>query len=236
MPIGYNIYCDESCHLEHDQQKVMVLGAIRCSSLKARELAIKIKELKAIHGMSKKFEIKWTKASPAKLDFYKSLIDFFLNEPDLVYRAVVADKLRLCHEKYNQNHDDWYYKMYFLLLGGGILINPQSCYRIYIDIKDTISGQKLKRLHDILSNDKYDFDKNIIHDIQAVDSHEIEQVQLCDFFTGLICAANRGTSTSSAKKELVRYLQEKSGLSLKKSTLPSAPKLNIFLWETQQTI
>ncbi len=23
-----NIYCDASCHLEHDQQRVMVLGAI----------------------------------------------------------------------------------------------------------------------------------------------------------------------------------------------------------------
>jgi len=25
-----NIYCNESCHLEHDRQKVMVLGAIWC--------------------------------------------------------------------------------------------------------------------------------------------------------------------------------------------------------------
>jgi len=26
----YNIYCDESCHLENDGEKVMVLGAIWC--------------------------------------------------------------------------------------------------------------------------------------------------------------------------------------------------------------
>jgi hypothetical protein len=25
----YNVYCDESCHLENDHQKVMVLGAVR---------------------------------------------------------------------------------------------------------------------------------------------------------------------------------------------------------------
>jgi hypothetical protein len=24
----YNIYCDESCHLENDKQEVMVLGAV----------------------------------------------------------------------------------------------------------------------------------------------------------------------------------------------------------------
>ncbi len=26
----FNIYCDESCHLEHDREKVMVLGAVWC--------------------------------------------------------------------------------------------------------------------------------------------------------------------------------------------------------------
>jgi len=24
----YNVYCDESCHLENDNQKIMVLGAV----------------------------------------------------------------------------------------------------------------------------------------------------------------------------------------------------------------
>lgn len=26
----FNIYCDESCHLENDGQKSMVLGAVSC--------------------------------------------------------------------------------------------------------------------------------------------------------------------------------------------------------------
>lgn len=28
MNTTYNIYCDESCHLEHDRQKVMVPGVV----------------------------------------------------------------------------------------------------------------------------------------------------------------------------------------------------------------
>ena len=28
-----NVYCDESCHLEHDNIPVMVLGAISCNKL-----------------------------------------------------------------------------------------------------------------------------------------------------------------------------------------------------------
>lgn len=27
---AYNVYCDESCHLEHDGQKTMGLGAVVC--------------------------------------------------------------------------------------------------------------------------------------------------------------------------------------------------------------
>ena len=27
----YNVYCDESCHLENDHQKVMTLGAVWCA-------------------------------------------------------------------------------------------------------------------------------------------------------------------------------------------------------------
>ena len=30
MSTTYNVYCDESCHLENDGQKAMVLGAIWC--------------------------------------------------------------------------------------------------------------------------------------------------------------------------------------------------------------
>lgn len=26
----YNVYCDESCHLEHDNSSVMILGAMYC--------------------------------------------------------------------------------------------------------------------------------------------------------------------------------------------------------------
>jgi len=33
----FNIYCDESCHLQHDRQTVMVLGAIRCPFEKTSE-------------------------------------------------------------------------------------------------------------------------------------------------------------------------------------------------------
>ena len=38
----FNVCCNESCHLEHDRQKVMVLGATRCSLEKASASAVGI--------------------------------------------------------------------------------------------------------------------------------------------------------------------------------------------------
>ena len=34
----YNFYCDESCHLEHDNSNVMVLGAVWCPKDKRHEI------------------------------------------------------------------------------------------------------------------------------------------------------------------------------------------------------
>ena len=42
----YNIYCDESCYLEHDPDKVMVLGAVWCPADKTAEIENRIKDIK----------------------------------------------------------------------------------------------------------------------------------------------------------------------------------------------
>jgi hypothetical protein len=50
MSQTYNIYCDESCHLEHDRQQVMVLGAVWCPAENAHDVSVRIREIKASHG------------------------------------------------------------------------------------------------------------------------------------------------------------------------------------------
>src|SRR3989339_1832762 len=153
---SYNVYCDESCHLENDHKNVMTLGAIWCPDEVKKDMFSRIRGIKEKHGLSKDFEIKWTKVSPAKVEFYKDMLNFFFNEPHLHFRAVVIkDKDKLDHSKFrNQDHDVWYYKMFFCLLN--IIFEPHSRYRIYLDKKDTRSGEKIKKLHDVLCNSKYD--------------------------------------------------------------------------------
>ncbi|MEH7056912.1 DUF3800 domain-containing protein, partial [Bacillus velezensis] len=76
----YNIYCDESCHLENDNQKAMVLGAIKIQRDRVKSVSDDIKSIKINHGLSKYAEIKWTKISPSKYELYEELKDYFIRD------------------------------------------------------------------------------------------------------------------------------------------------------------
>ena len=143
-PRLYNVYCDESCHLEHDGFPVMAWGAVTCPEGEVRAIGDAIRALKAAHGLKPGFEAKWTKVSPAKVGFYLALIDLFLGDERLRFRGLlVPDKARLDHARFDQSHDDWYYKMYFTMLRP-IFTAPHR-YRIYLDVKDTRGGPKTRK-------------------------------------------------------------------------------------------
>jgi len=229
----FNIYCDESCHLEHDHQKVMVLGAVWCPLDKVGEIKVRLREIKAKHGMKPGFEIKWTKVSPAKQDMYLELVDYFFDDDDLHLRVlVVPDKTKLRHELFQQDHDTWYYKMYFDLLK--VLFDPKSRYRIYLDIKDTRSAAKVASLHDVLCNNLYDFEREIIERVQNVHSHEIELLQLADLLIGAISYVNRDLSGNAGKEALVARIRERSGYTLTQTTLLREEKTNLFVWHASE--
>ena len=224
-----NIYCDESCHLPNDGQKAMVLGALWCFKTEAGDHNHAIAELKAKHHLSPFFEIKWTKVSSGKLDFYKDLLNYFFNNNTIGFRAwVIPDKSILSHEKYNQTHDDWYYKMYFYLLRN--LISTDRKHHIYLDIKDTRSRMKLHRLQEVLSNANYDFSREIIEKIQHVHSHDIGLLQLTDMLVGAVSYHTRGLAGSAAKNDLVQLVKNKTSLSLIRNTLPNEQKFNLCIW------
>jgi len=228
----YNIYCDESCHLENDHNKVMVLGAIKCSISQRARIAKEIKAIKARHNLPTNFEIKWTKVSEAKVGFYLELINYFFSSPELSFRGlIVPDKSKLNHERFNHTHDGFYYKMYFQLLK--VMLEDANEYNVYLDIKDTQGSQKVEKLQEVLANANYDFDREMIKRIQQVHSHEVEQLQLADLIIGALGYVNRGLESSSAKLEIIKRIQELSSLSLTKSTLPSAQKFNLFIWKAQ---
>lgn len=229
----FNIYCDESCHLENDHQQVMLLGAIWCPNDLSRHIAKQIKAIKKKHGLNPNFEIKWTKVSPEKLNFYIDILSYFFEENELYFRAlIIPDKTKLHHEIFNHDHDTWYYKMYFEMLK--VLLNPHDRYRIYLDIKDSKSGEKVLKLHDVLCNNAYDFQRQIIERVQTVRSHEIEQMQLADLLIGCVLVANRNGEVSGAKRSLMENVRQLSRYCLTRTTLIRERKLNLLRWQASE--
>ena len=228
----FNIYCDESCHLEHDRQTVMVFGAIWCPKGEASRIAKDIKAIKAKHRVLS--EIKWKKVSQSKSDFFLEIVDYFFAEPQLHFRClVVDDKSKLNHESYNLgSHDLFYSKMYFYMLRN--IINPRNPYCIYLDIKDTQSDAKIVKLHEVLGNYFHDGGNRIIMHAQQIRSHESNLLQLADLFIGAIGYQNRGLTTNFGKLEVIARIATRSGQSLCKSTPPWEDKFNIFIFSPRE--
>jgi len=234
MSTTYNIYCDESCHLVHDGQAAMVLGAVWCPVEKVREAAVRLREIKARHGFGPAFETKWTKVSLSKQQLYLDLVDYFFDDDDLHFRAlIVSDKRKLNHGAFEgQTHDVWYYKMYFEMLK--VLLSPQDKYRVYIDIKDTRGSARVKKLHDVLCNSLYDFRTSIVERVQIIRSHESELMQLADLLIGAVSYLNRGLTENAGKVALVNRIRERSGYRLDRATLLREQKFNLFSWRAQE--
>lgn len=228
MTNTYNIYCDESCHLLRDKanRNAMVLGAIVCPFEKKLEIFDRIKEIKQRHNFASKFEVKWNKVSISKVDFYKDLIDYFFDNEDLKFRAIVVDLNTFDNNK--GDYDTFYYKMYYYLLRCMVNIKDDNKYNIFLDIKDTRSAYKERKLQECLCSNKYDFKKEFIS-IQSVKSHHVQLIQLADLLSGAISYKNRSKKENAGKLALIKRIEERANLDLTKTNYSS--KLNLFFWE-----
>ena len=215
--------------MEHDGEKAMVLGGVWCPADKKDEIFRRLREIKEEHGLNKHFEIKWNKVSKGKLEFYMDVINYFFDNSDLHFRVlVVPNKSELKHEEFGHSHDTFYYKMYFNLLK--TLFEPDCGYNIYIDIKDTRGQKKVDKLHEVLCNNHYDFNRELIKKVQQVRSEEVELVALADLLIGAMSYLHRGKTTSEAKLKLIERIKERSKYNLMASTLYRENKFNIFVW------
>lgn len=227
----FNVYCDESCHLEHDHIPTMAWGAVYCPVRETRAISKSVRALKARHGLATNFEAKWTKISPGKVDFYLELTDLFLTNKELQFRGlVVPDKKLLDHRRFEQSHDDWYYKMYFTMLSK--IFSTKNRYRVYLDIKDTRGGPRMRKLHEVLANKLHDFKHQCIERVEQLRSHESELLQVTDLLVGALTYANRDFGNNTAKAIIIKQLQENLGENaLSETSFWTAAKFNILVWQ-----
>jgi hypothetical protein len=229
MSNTYNLYIDESCHLENDDSPIMCIGYIKIEHNQYEILKEGIKQLKLKYKSPT--EIKWNKLSSSRIELYKALIDFFFDN-SIEFRCVlIKNKPNLNHSKFNDgDHNTFYNKVVFLLLNNQYT-NPLGCdYRVLLDIKDTKGKQRLNELaYYFKMKNKGDSSFGYF---QHLHSNENEFLQLADLFIGAITyktrKENEKENASKAKCEVINYLEQKSGYSLDDGTIPWEPKFNIF--------
>ena len=98
-------------------------------------------------------------------------------------------------------------------------------------MKDTRGQKKVEKLHEVLCNNHYDFNRELIKRVQQVRSEEVELIALADLLIGAMSYEHRGLTTSEAKMKIIERIKSRSGYSLKNSTLYRENKFNIFIWK-----
>ena len=180
-------YGDESRHLPYDRAPIMLLGGLACPADKVATAHAELAALWAAHGLPAHFEAKWTKVSPAKLDFYLALVDWFftseaLSEHLSLRVLVVPDKQAVFAKLPATTQDMAYYRLYYYLLHG--VMAPQTQLRVFIDIKDTRGRSKTAQLLQSLQDDAGE--AAMMGDVQEVHSHEVRLLQVADLLIGAI--------------------------------------------------
>jgi hypothetical protein len=229
MAETFNVYCDESCHLENDSISVMTLGAVWCRREKVPEITARIKEIKKRHGFSSRHELKWSKVSPHHFQAYHDVVDYFFDDDDLHFRGIVVpDKGILKHHEFDQTHDTWYYKMFFVLLK--TILDPEESYNILLDYKDTNGATRIAKLHKVLSNSYWDFSYEIIKSINLIRSNDTQILQIADLLTGALSYLHRDLHSNVGKTGMIHRIKERSGYSLRHTTLYKEQKFNLLIW------
>lgn len=218
-----NYYCDESCHKEKDESSLMFLSTLSCPRSEYVRIKNKLRQIFEEYDMPLGFEIKSTKVSIGKYDFYEAIIKAFLEEPSLKFRCIIADKTQLDHNYFNQTHETWYYKMYYLLIEKTNLTDQNQ---IFIDYKDRHSYQNCKRIEEYLNNHFRKEHKRIC--IQPMDSKESRLMQINDLLMGLVAYKNKKLTQNRAKLELINLIEKYFHISFDRTNY--IDRFNIFHW------
>jgi hypothetical protein len=222
----YNLFVDETCHIQHDKIPVMCIGYTKVPAMAYKELMASFRKLKLDFKAPE--EIKWNKFSAKRLPLYKAVVDFFFDNP-LQFRVVVVKyKDRLNHEDFNQgSHDNFYYKMTYFLLRP----NPVgSEYRVFMDIKDHHGRQKLRKIEEVFQN-YHEGNSPFVH-FQHIRSDDNLFFEITDLFIGAVAYKSRvgvkELKATETRMEFIHYLEKKSGYLLDEGTPVWENKFNIF--------
>lgn len=225
--MNFEVYCDEAMPdlftSGAGKVRYLMIGSLWLPAENRSKLKQQITALREKHSVWG--EIKWTKVSPSKLDFYIDLIDLFIEyNLDLRFRCIAVDSHVVDLARHDHDGELGFYKFYYQVLHHWI--NEYNSYAIYSDTKTNRYPLRLKELKSCLANANPD---SVIKDIQALPSKQVVLIQLSDLLLGAANSRLNGTLTKgSAKEKLVQHLERELGIYQITPTYKSAEKFNVF--------
>lgn len=219
-----NIYCDESRY-SNPNDPYLVIGAVKCLRDEKPEIVAALNEIERQYDIGGEFG--WKSASPNKGDFYKAVIDWFVNCNDLLFRCVVVNKDNL----WPSDDEDGFYVAYHQLLYHWLV--PGNTYHVYLDKKNS----RQRRVDTLRKKTSWSMPNGcVLACMEEVESRECGLVQVADLLIGCMGYEWNGHTNSSKypnasafKNKLCEHLASRLGRpSLRFSTWASERKFNVF--------
>ena len=111
-------------------------------------------------------------------------------------------------------------------------------YNIYLDIKDTVGGERVAKLKEFLNNLNPNKNTSEILKIQQIRSFESEIIQLADILIGAVGYQDRlpeiKTAPNATKLSLCKKIEEDLQINFNSKTPYLNTKFNLLIWEGQQ--
>lgn len=229
----FEVYCDESrpdlFASTKPQAQFMVIGGLWLKTDDRSRFKEEIHELRDEYRVGGEF--KWQKVSPARLDFYKRLVDWFCSQgEELRFRCIAVDHKQVNLIRYHESDQELgFYKFYYQMLHHWVM--DFNAYSVFCDCKEDRDRQRLHVLRRCL--DASNLSSQVVR-VQAIRSAESVLIQLADVLIGAAAARlNQTLTPASAKNSLVGHLESCLGRPRITHTFKNEQKFNVFVIDLQ---
>lgn len=220
----FEIYCDESgleALTRKEAHLFSAIGGIWMPADFRQDFKDSVNRIKSKHHV--KGELKWNKVSPAYLDLYEEIVNYFFLTKELRFRVVLVESEIVDHYTFNETDAELgFYKFYYQLLHHWIL--DFNDYDIFLDQKVNRDKGRLIELKKVLNNANLTSSVNIV---QALPSDQSVGIQLADLLTGIVAGKFNKEIKSGAKKTLIKLVEERIGSAIS-PTRKWEEKFNVF--------
>jgi hypothetical protein len=183
-----DIYADESCTGNH---RYLVLGGIALERTFAEVALGKLKDVRS--SFSTHGEVKWSKVSGGKLDFYKAFVDVFFDcsaNDDVHFYSLYVDTSTFNHHRFNGgNAEIGFNKLIYQLLLHKFGRKYGKSYGLHVHLDDRTTKHNPEDMRPMLNSElgnKWGVTGNPFRRMAFQDSKKSDLIQLNDLLVGTV--------------------------------------------------